>query len=71
MQYECEQARVYAGISIQEWDAMPGNRLWLVDGLGRCKSDIVMLFRMSNFIPAAASDLQIREQERKSKHRGR
>jgi hypothetical protein len=69
LEYECEAARIYAGIPIAEWDAMPGTRLWLANG-GRSKCDIVVLFRMSNFIPSAANDAQAREIERKSKLKG-
>jgi hypothetical protein len=67
-EYECECARIYAGISIAEWDAMPGTRQWLVSG--RCKCDLVILYRMSNFIPSAVQDAQGREIERKQRTRG-
>jgi hypothetical protein len=71
MEYEYESARVYAGISISEWEMLPGTRLWLPESGGRCKCDIIILYRMSNFIPAAGNDAQAREMERKSKLRGR
>jgi hypothetical protein len=67
--YELECARVYAGIPLLEWERMPGTRAWLVEE-SRCKCDILILFRMSQFIPAAVSDAQAREVERKSKRKG-
>lgn len=69
--YEYEQARIYAGLSIAEWDMMPGTRQWIDPEIGgRCKCDILILYRMSLFIPAAMSDAQAREMERKSRMRG-
>lgn len=68
--YEQEQARVYAGMSAAEYDALPGSPDWAVDGQ-RTKAHILVLFRMSNAIPAAISDAQGRESERKSKLRSK
>jgi hypothetical protein len=68
--YELEQARVYAGISIAEFDALPGTPEWMQSG-ERSKAHILVLYRMSNAIPAAVSDAQSREMERKSKRGGR
>lgn len=70
--YENEQARLFAGLSIEEWDHMPGTQLWIdpVRG-GRCKSEILILYRMSLQIPAAMNDAQAREMERKAKRGGR
>lgn len=71
VQYDYEQARIYAGMSITEWDALPGTRQWIPDSGGRCKCDLIILYRMSQFIPAAANDAQGREMERKAKQKGR
>jgi len=71
MEYECEMARIHAGVSITEWDALPGTRQWLSDAGGRCKCDLLILYRMANFIPAAANDAQARETERKARNRPR
>lgn len=69
--YEHEQARIYAGIPIADWDAMPGIPLWIDPAIGgRSKAEIVILYRMSNFIPAAQSDAQIRDSERNRHRRG-
>ena len=69
--FECEQARIYAGMSIAEWDALPGTRQWIPPSGGRSKCDLLILYRMSQFIPAAANDAQGREMERKAKLKGR
>lgn len=69
MEYECEAARIFANISISEWESLPGTRMWVTNG-GRSKCDIVILYRMSNFIPNAAQDAQIREMERKANRKG-
>lgn len=68
--YELEQARIYGEIPIQEWDEMPGNPEWInpLKG-GRSKAHILMLYRMSNSVPAAASDAQARKSEQDAKRR--
>jgi hypothetical protein len=69
LEYECEAARVFANIPIAEWTVMPGTREWIPPTGGRCKCDILILYRMSNFIPAVSNDAQAREMERQSKRR--
>jgi hypothetical protein len=72
LDYEQEQARIYAGMSIAEWDVLPGTQMWIdPEQGGRSKCDLIVLYRMSNEIPAAANDAQIRKQERDAKVRGR
>lgn len=69
--YEQEQSRIYAGMSIAEYDVLPGTPEWIDPAKGgRSKAHILMLYRMSNAIPASASDAQAREMERKAKQRG-
>lgn len=66
--YENEQARLYAGLSILEWDGLPGTDIWLdPETGGRSKSNLIMLWRISQWIPAAAQDAAIRESERQAK----
>jgi len=51
---------------------MPGTDQWIDPHKGgRSKCDIIMLYRMSNAIPAASNDAQNRELERNAKRRGR
>lgn len=72
MAYEQEQARIYAGMSVAEYDALPGTSAWIDPEIGgRSKSDLVMLYRMSNTIPAVANDAATRQMEADSKRHGR
>lgn len=65
LEYEMEQARIYAGLPIAEWDALPGTPDWIdPERPSRTKSHMLILYRMNNAIPAAAQDAQIRKQER-------
>lgn len=69
--YEYEQARLFAGLSITEWDNMPGTQQWVNPEIGgRCKAEMLILYRMSLMIPAASNDAQAREMERKSRMKG-
>lgn len=69
MAFEEEQARLYAGTSIPEWDDLPGTRVWLLNDEGRAKADLIMLYRMNNWIPAAAQDMAARDMERQNRMR--
>lgn len=72
LEYEMEQARIYAGLSMSEWDALPGTPEWIdSERHSRSKSHILVLYRMSNAIPAAANDAATRQMERDAKRRGR
>lgn len=64
--YEEQQARIYAGMSINEYEALPGTPMWIKPNIGGySKSHIVVLYRLSNTIPAVAQDASAREMERK------
>ena len=68
--YELEQARLYAGLTAAEFDAMPGTPEWCTEMTGwRSKCHILMLWRMSNTIPAVMQDASIKDMERQSKMR--
>lgn len=54
---------------MHEFDAMPASPEWAVED-ERTKAHILVLYRMSNAIPAAVGDAQARESERKMKRRG-
>lgn len=70
MAYEEEQARIYAGMSILEYDALPGTPQWIDPEVGgRSKSDLVIIYRMSKNIPAAVADIQAREMQRNARRR--
>lgn len=68
--YEEEQARIYSGMSTSEYDSLPGTPMWINPAIGgRSKCHILVLFRMSNTIPAVANDAASREMERDAKRR--
>lgn len=65
--YEEEQARIYAGMSTTEYDGLSGIPVWINPKTsGRSKCHIIVLFRMSNAIPAVAQDAVSRDMERQS-----
>lgn len=66
--FEEESARLYAGISISEWDALPGTRAWIDPNKGgRSKCDLVVLYRMSNWITAAMDDVAAKKMEHRAR----
>lgn len=66
MVYELEQARLYAGLTAAEFDAMPGTPEWCTEETGwRSKCHILLLYRMSNRIPAVVEDAAAKDMERK------
>lgn len=68
--YELEQARLFAGLTASEFDRMPGTPEWCTEATGwRSKCHILMLYRMSNNIPAVAQDAAAKDMERQSKLR--
>lgn len=68
IQYELEQARIYAGLTAAEFDRMPGTPMWCTEVTGwRSKCHILLLFRMSRTIPAVAEDASAKDMERKYK----
>jgi hypothetical protein len=70
--FEEEQARIAAGMSITEYDQLPGTPMWTdpVQG-GRSKCHIVMLYRMAQYIPAVAQDASARKMEQDARRPGR
>ena len=70
--FEQEQARVYAGMSAAEYDALPGTPMWIdPEKGGRSKCHVLVLYRMSQYIPAVGQDAQARKLEADAKRRGR
>jgi hypothetical protein len=68
LDYELEQARLYAGITASEFDVMPGTPMWCTEQTGwRSKCHILLLYRMSLNIPAVANDAASKQMERESR----
>lgn len=70
--YEQEQARIYAGLSSEEYNDLPGVPMWInPERPTLSKSHVLVLYRMSNRISAAAQDAQARKMERDARRPGR
>lgn len=64
LQFELQQARVAGGISVEEFDKMPGDHIWLVPGQDMCKADLLVWYRNMNRIKGVSDDIQQREIDR-------
>lgn len=62
--FEMQQARVSAGLSLEEWNTLPGDPIWTTDNQPVCKAELLIWFRMAQRIPAVSNDLQARELKR-------
>lgn len=65
--FEMQQARTAAGLSLVEWDDLPGDRIWTTDTQPICKAEVLIWYRMAQRIPAVSNDLQVREMQRKQR----
>lgn len=65
LEYEKMQAWLQSGLTLQEFDALPGSPLWMLPGQTLSKSHILMAYRMNKWIEAAGSEAQLREMDRK------
>lgn len=64
--YELEQARLYAGLSPSEWNKLGGSHIWAIDG-GLCKADYLVLFRINGRINTVGEDIKARHTEQQMK----
>jgi hypothetical protein len=70
LEFEMQTARVEMGLSMQEFDALPGNTCWVdMDNPTLSKSDVLMIYRRNRAIPAVMSDAQSREMQKKRRPR--
>lgn len=62
--FELQEARVAAGISISEFDAMPGIPMWMkpTDSMSKCH--LLVWFRKHRLVEAAQNSAQIRESKK-------
>lgn len=65
--FEMQQARIAAGLSLSEWDTLPGDPIWTTDDQPLCKAEVLIWFRMAQRIPAVSNDLQARDMQRKQR----
>lgn len=66
MDYELEQARLYAGFSSQDWNNLGGSHIWVYDG-GYCKADYLVLYRVNNRIQSVGEDIRTRHVEKETR----
>lgn len=65
-----QAARVELGLTLEEFDALPGNPCWVsVDDPTLSKAHVIMLYRRSKAIPAVMSDAQARDAQKKRRTR--
>lgn len=70
--YMQEQARIEAGISLHEWQNLPGDPAWKIFyNAPLCKAEVIMLYRLKHLIPAVVDDVQNRRLEAKLKRHGK
>lgn len=65
--FEEQEARVSEGLTISEYEALPGTPRWVLpDGPEWTKCHVLMRYRMSRAIPAVGQDAQAREMKRRA-----
>jgi hypothetical protein len=70
LEYEMQAARVEMGLSLAEFDGLPGNSCWSdPDNPTLSKSDVLIIYRRNKAIPAVMSDAQSRDAQRKRRGR--
>ena len=52
IEFEEQEARIFAGMSLQEFNRMPGTPEWCDDMNPLSKADVVVLYRMHGLIGA-------------------
>lgn len=63
LQYEQQQARIAAGLSLAEYAALPGSRRWIDPDspVALSKCCVIMLYRINNQIGAVQEDARARK----------
>jgi len=70
LEFEQHQARIASGLTIAEYDALPGTPQWARRmGISTSKCHILMWHRQDRHLQMVADDMQARELERQSKRR--
>lgn len=66
LEFEMQTARVEMGLTLDEFDALPGNPCWVKwENPTLSKADVLMIYRRNRAIPAVMSDAQNREAKKK------
>lgn len=65
-----QTARVEMGLSMAEFDTLPGNGCWVdMNNPTLSKADVLMIYRRNRAIPAVMADAQNREMSKKRRGR--
>lgn len=65
LNYELQEARIAAGVSLAEFAAMPGIPYWLTEEQQMCRADLLVWYRYRQYQEAVLSNLQAAELERR------
>lgn len=68
LEYELQLARVEMGITLDEFNRMRGTQIWCPNG-ELCKSELLVLYRLSQQTEAVGNDIQKRHLERSRKRK--
>lgn len=70
LEFEQHQARVAAGLTVTEYDSLPGTPQWARrESISTSKCHVLMWYRQERHLQLVADDMQAREMERQTKHR--
>lgn len=70
LEFEQHKARVEAGLTVSEYDNLPGTPQWARrEGVSTSKCHVLMWYRQDRYLQLVSEDMQAREMERQAKHR--
>lgn len=68
LEFEQQQARVKAGLSVAEYEQLPGTPQWARRrGLSTSKCHVIMWYRQERRLQIVGDDIQAREMERQTR----
>lgn len=66
LQFEEIEARTAMGLSMVEYEALPGSPVWIpVDNPSLSKADVIAWYRLSRLIPAVAQEAAAKKAKRR------
>jgi len=67
--FEREEARIAAGLTREQFEALPGDPQWVdPNNPTLSKAEVLVYYRMHNVIRSVAEDVRAREMNRKRRH---
>ncbi len=61
LDFEEQEARIFAGLSLKEYDELPGVPEWCTEDQPLSKSEILVLYRLHNQMNAVRDDLSTKK----------